>query len=183
MSTSPPTRPPPPPRSRRRTDPTAITIRPASLADAAVIVRFRMELLKEHAGHPIYGRLRSDAAARLARSTPLHLASGREITYLALEGRTPIGMLRCIEGKGSPVLVPSRYGYIASVYVARTHRRRGILKRLVEAAVTWTRARGLTEIRLHSTTENVEANAVWDKLGFAAVELLRRREIVRVPSA
>ena len=148
-----------------------------------MIVRFRLDLLVEHRRHAIYGRLRKDAAARLARSTPLHLASGREITYIALEGRAPIGMLRCIEARGSPLLAPSKYGYIASVYVAPSHRRRGILKRLVDAAVTWTRARGLTELRLHSTPENAVGNAAWDKLGFGTVELLRRREILRVPSA
>ena len=170
-------------RSRRRGDANAITVRPASLADVDVIVRFRLDLLREHARHPIYGRVRDDVQARARRSTPLHLASGREITYIAFEGRTPIGMLRCLEGRGSPLLLPAKYGYITSVFVARAHRRRGILKRLVEAAVTWASARGLTEVRLHSTPENVAANAVWEKFGFGTVEYLRRREISRGPGA
>lgn len=169
--------PPTSPRSRRKPDPTAISVRPASLADLDVIVRFRLGLLREHRGHPIYGRLRADAEARARRTTPFHLASGREITYVALEGRTPVGMLRCIEAKGSPLLVPRRFAYIASVYVERTHRRRGILTRLIDAASTWARARGLTEIRLHSTPENGAANAAWDRFGFEPVEYLRRREL------
>jgi ribosomal protein S18 acetylase RimI-like enzyme len=148
-----------------------------------VILQFRLELLKEHDRHPIYGRVRDDAPARAKRTTPLHLASGREITYVACEGRTPVGMLRCIEARGSPLLHPARYAYIASVFVARSHRRRGILKRLLDAAITWARARGLTEVRLHSTPENAAANAVWDKYGFRTVEFLRRREISRDPSA
>jgi len=139
-----------------------------------------MALLREHGRHAIYGRLREDAEQRARRSTPLHLASGREITYLAFDGRNPVGMLRCMEAKGSPLLVPTRYAYIASVYVMKTHRRRGMLKRLVEAALTWARARGLTEIRLHCTSDN-EANAVWEKFGFGTVEYLRRREIGRPP--
>ena len=170
----------PPVRSRRRGDPSAITVRPASLLDVDVIVRFRLELLKEHNRHPIYGRLRGDAADRAQRSVPLRLASGREITYLAFEGKTPIGMLRCLESKGSPLLTPSKFAYIASAYVARTHRRRGILKKLVEAAMTWARARGLTEVRLHCAPENAGANAAWESFGFQTVELLRRRDISRV---
>lgn len=170
-------------RSRRGVDAHALTIRPASLADVDAIVRFRLELLREHGRHPIYGKLRSDALERMHRSTPLHLASGRQITYLAFEGRTPIGMLRCLEARGSPLLVPSRYGYITSVYVSRAHRRRGILKRLVDAAVTWARARGLTEMRVHSTPDNVAASTVWERLGFPAVEHLRRRAIGRTPGA
>jgi ribosomal protein S18 acetylase RimI-like enzyme len=117
------------------------------------------------------------------RSTSLALASGRQITYLALEGRVPVGMLRCLEARGSPVLVPSRYAYIASAFVSHSHRRQGILKRLVDAAVTWSRARGLTEIRLHSVPDNAAASAVWERLGFPTVEHLRRREVSRAPGA
>jgi len=170
-------------QSRRKVDANALWFRPASLADLETIVRFRLALLKEHGRHPIYGRVRDDVEARVRRSTPLHLASGREITYLAVEGRTPVAMLRCMEARGSALLHPARYAYIASTFVSRTHRRRGILKKLVEAAVTWARARGLGELRLHSTPENAPANIAWDKLGFTAVELLRRREISRAPGA
>lgn len=145
-----------------------------------MIVRFRLELLKEHDRNPIYKRVREDAGERAKRSVALRLASGREITYLAFEGKTPIGMLRCLESKGSPLLTPSKFAYIAGAYVARTHRRRGILKRLVEAAMTWVRARGLTEVRLHCVPENASANAAWESFGFQTVELLRRRDISRV---
>src|SRR6185436_20990647 len=117
---------PPPVRSRRRGDPAAITVRPASLLDVDVIVRFRLELLKEHNRHSIYGRVREDAPDRARRSVPLRLASGREITYLAFEGKTPIGMLRCLESKGSPLLFPSKFAYIAAAYVVKSHRRHGI---------------------------------------------------------
>jgi GNAT superfamily N-acetyltransferase len=147
-----------------------------------VIVRFRLELLKEHGRHPIYGRVREDAGALAKRSVSLRLASGREITYLAFEGKTPIGMLRCLESKGSPLLRPSKFAYIAAAYVVRTHRRRGILKKLVEAAITWVRARGLTELRLHCVPENGTANAAWESFGFETVELLRRRSISRIRS-
>lgn len=168
-------------RTRRGADTRVVSVRPASLADADVIVRFRMELLKEHGRHAIYGRLRDDAVQRARRSTALHLASGRQITYLAFEGRQPIGMLRCLDARGSPLLVPPRYAYVTSVFVVRSHRKRGILRRLLDAAIVWARARGLTEMRLHSTPENAPANVVWDRLGFGTVELLRRREIHRAP--
>jgi len=89
-------------------------------------------------------------------------------------------MLRCLESKGSPLLFPSKFAYIAAAYVARTHRRRGILKKLVDAAMTWVRARGLTEVRLHCVPENGSANAAWASFGFETVEVLRRRDISRV---
>lgn len=169
--------------NRRKVPPNTLWIKPASLADADTIVRFRLALLEEQARHPIYGRRREDVDARLRRSTPLHLASGREITYLAVEGRTPVGMLRCMEARGSALLAPARYAYIASTYVIRSHRRRGILRRLVDAAAVWARARGLNEFRVHATPDNPQAAAAWEKLGFPVVEVMRRREITRSPGA
>jgi GNAT superfamily N-acetyltransferase len=165
-------------RSRRRDrDDTAISVRPASLSDVETIVRFRVALLREHSGHPIYGRMRADAEERARRSTPAHLASGREITYLALEGRTPVAMLRCLEGRGSPLLAPRKYAYVASAYVDPSYRQRGILRRMVEAAIVWALERGLSEMRLHSITGTGVAEEVWERLGFSTVESLRRREI------
>jgi ribosomal protein S18 acetylase RimI-like enzyme len=158
-------------------------VRPAALVDAETIVRFRMELLRVHARHPIYGRVRDDAVQRARRSTALQLASGRQITYLAFDGRQAVGMLRCIDARGSPLLVPPRYAYIASVFVAASHRRGGVLRRLLDAAIVWARARGLTEMRVHATTDNTLANAAWERLGFGSAELLRRRELSRGPVA
>jgi GNAT superfamily N-acetyltransferase len=160
-----------------------VIVRPAGLLDIETIVRFRIALLKEHAANPIYGRLRADAAERAHRTTPMYLASGREITWIAMDGKTPVGMLRCIEGRGSPLLRPARFGYIASVFVSQSHRRRGILHQLVDAATIWCRNRGITEMRLHSTPENEAANVAWERLGFGTVEYLRRREILIAPGA
>lgn len=158
-------------------------MRPASLHDIETIVQFRIALLKEHAQNPIYGRLRGDAADRARRTTPMYLSSGREITWIAMDGKTPVGMLRCIEGRGSPLLRPARFGYIASVFVVASHRRRGILHQLVDAATVWCRNRGITEMRLHSTPENAAANVAWERLGFGTVEYLRRREVVLAPGS
>jgi GNAT superfamily N-acetyltransferase len=174
-----------PSRSRRssRHSESGIIVRPAGLHDIETIVRFRIALLKEHAQNPIYGRLRDDAAERAHRTTPMYLASGREITWIAMDDKIPVGMLRCIEGRGSPLLRPARFGYIASVFVVASHRRRGILHQLVDAATVWCRARGIHEMRLHSTPENDAANAAWERLGFVTVEYLRRRETLIAPGS
>lgn len=171
-----------PSRARRTNVPASgVIVRPATLADLDSIVGFRMALLDAERESPVYGRRREDAEARARRKTPMFLASGREITWIAEQGKRPIGMLRCMERRGSPLLRPARFGYIASVYVDPAFRRRGVLTQLVDAATTWCRARGLTEMRLHATIENAAATAAWDHLGFAPVEVLHRREIRPAP--
>ena len=67
-----------------------------------------------------------------------------------------VGILRCVESLGSPLLDPARYTYISSVYVRPEARRRGVLRALVSEAERWSRARGLDQMRLHNVAGSVE---------------------------
>ncbi len=153
-----------------------VTIRPATTADLESVVALRLALLREAHASPVYGRLRADAPRRARRLFRLQLESDAEITYLAMQGGTAVGILRCVESRGSPLLDPERYAYVSSVYVMPARRRTGILHQLLEQAATWCRERGLDEMRLHSVAD-APANAAWDHLGFQVVEHLRVRAI------
>jgi ribosomal protein S18 acetylase RimI-like enzyme len=153
-----------------------LQIRPANADDLNVVVELRLALLQEHAASPIYGRLRADAPGRARRLFAAQLASPDEVTFLAqLPHAGIVGILRCVETRGSPLLYPDRYGYVSSVYVRPAHRREGVLRALLLAAEDWCRTHGLTEMRLHSVADAVGAGEAWDALGFRVVELLRHR--------
>lgn len=158
----------------------AITVREATPSDLGVVVALRIALLREHAGNPVYGRLRADAPQRARPLFAGQLASTREVTFLAerAERADPVvGILRCIESQGSPLLEPDRYGYIASVYVVPAARRTGVLHLLLDASVAWCERRGLDELRLHSAVDNVDGNGAWSALGFQIAEHLRVRPL------
>jgi ribosomal protein S18 acetylase RimI-like enzyme len=155
----------------------AVSIRTATASDLDTIVALRLALLREHAGNPVYGRLRADAPERARRLFASQLASPREVTYLAEHGARVVGILRCIESVGSPLLEPERYGYVASVYVVPELRRAGVLRALLDAAVAWCDRQGLEEMRLHSAADNVSGNAAWAALGFTVAEHLRVRPV------
>ena len=76
---------------------------------------------------------------------------------------------------GSPLLLPERYCYISSVYVERAHRRRGVLRALIDGVIAWSAERGLDEMRLHNSASSPTVEAVWQSLGFDVVEHVRRR--------
>jgi ribosomal protein S18 acetylase RimI-like enzyme len=156
-----------------------VAIRIATPADLEPVLAMRLALLREHAGNAVYGRLRADAPARARELFAGQLASAHEVTFLASlpPDATPIGILRCMEGRGSPLLDPPRYGYVASVYVQPARRRRGVLRALMDAAVSWSRARGLDELRLHAAADNADANGAWQAMGFAIAEHLRVRRL------
>lgn len=154
-----------------------LIVRVATEHDLNAIVELRLALLREHAEHPIYGRLRADARARARRLFAAQLEASDEVTLLALRGESAIGILRCIESHGMPLLDPARYAYLASVYVMPGARRAGALHALVDAATAWCRERGLDEMRLHNAASNYGANAAWEALGFRIVEHLRTRAL------
>lgn len=157
----------------------ALTVRQAVAADLDAVVALRLALLREHSDHPIYGRLRPDAERRARKLFAAQLASPNEATFLAASEPSleAVGILRCIESVGSPLLFPERYAYLSSAYVVPSRRRRGVLSALLANAIAWARGRGLEEIRLHNVPDAPAASVAWAALGFDVVEQLRVRSI------
>lgn len=152
----------------------AIRVRDATLADLSTVVDLRIALLRENSDHPIYGRLRRDAEARASDAFAAQLDAMNETMFLAEDGDEAVGILRCVDATGSPLLNPLRYCYVSSVYVRPHARRAGVLRALMDRAIAWCRDRGLDEMRLHNVPDS-DAAAAWDALGFDVVEQVRAR--------
>lgn len=155
-----------------------VTVRRATPSDVDAVVALRLALLREYQDHPVYGRLRRNAEPLARDLFARQLESGQEVSFLAESGGVAIGMLRCVEASASPLLIPDRYCYVSSVFVRPEHRRRGVLRALLDRARDWCVERGLTEMRLHSVGSSASAAAAWDALGFDVVEQVRVRRLV-----
>ncbi|MBA3673096.1 MAG: GNAT family N-acetyltransferase, partial [Gemmatimonadaceae bacterium] len=145
------------------------------------VVALRLALLREHPEHPVYGRLRSDAPTRARDLFAAQLRSTMEAIFLAERDSEIVGILRCVESMGSPLLDPARYTYVSSVYVHPGARRCGVLRAMLDEAERWSRARGLDQMRLHNVAGSDDAEGAWDALGFAVVEQVRVRRIEPPP--
>jgi ribosomal protein S18 acetylase RimI-like enzyme len=163
-----------------------IVVRRATLRDLDAVVLLRLALLREYPDHPIYGRLRPNVSARARELFGAQLRSSAESIFLAdidhgelvADARmSSVGILRCTESTGSPLLEPSRYAYVSSVYVRPDARRHGVLRALLSAADEWSRARGLDEMRLHNVADSESAEGAWAALGFHVVEHVRLRRM------
>jgi ribosomal protein S18 acetylase RimI-like enzyme len=156
-----------------------LVVRRATSADLDTVVALRIALLREYKDHPIYGRLRADAEQRARLVFGSQLESSNEVVFLAEEGgaRKAVGLLRCVESIASPLLIPDRYCYVSSAYVVPQHRRQGVLRALLDRAVSWCRERGLTEMRLHNVGSSKTSAAAWDSMGFEIVEQVRVRRL------
>ena len=160
---------------------TTVHVRQATARDLDTVVALRLALLLEHRDHPIYGRLRGDAAARARELFAGQLRSTMEAIFLAERGGEVVGVLRCVESVGSPLLEPARYAYVSSAYVRPAARRGGVLRALLASADAWARARGLDQMRLHNVAGSAEAEGAWSALGFGVVEQVRVRPLDAPP--
>lgn len=158
-------------------DASGVRIREATPRDLADVVALRLALLREHPEHPVYGRLRRDVADRARELFASQLRSANEVIFLAEEKGEAVGVLRCVESVGSPLMEPARYAYVSSVYVRPAARRRGVLRALLAAAERWARVRGLRQMRLHNVAGSTNAEAAWSALGFGVVEQVRLRDL------
>ncbi|MEO5815120.1 MAG: GNAT family N-acetyltransferase [Gemmatimonadaceae bacterium] len=154
-----------------------IRVRDASVRDLDAVMELRLALLREHPEHPIYGRLRADVSARARELFATQLRSPTETIFLAEREESVVGILRCVESMGSPLLEPSRYAYVSSVYVRPEARRLGVLRALLQAAERWAHARGLDQMRLHNVAGSPSAEGAWSALGFQVVEQVRVRSV------
>lgn len=154
-----------------------VVVRAATPADIDTVVALRLQLLRDEARSPLFAHPRSDAAQQARLLCEAQLASPVEVTLLAIDDAAAVGLLRCSVSRAPRLVHPTRYGFLTSAYVAPSHRRRGVLRALLREAETWCRARGLGEVRLHCTTENLEGNATWEALGYTPAELVRRRTL------
>ena len=154
-----------------------VLVREATPRDLDAVVALRTALLREQPDHPIYGRLRPDLDHRARGLFAAQLRSTMEAIFLGeLDGQI-VGVLRCVESTGSPLLDPARYAYVSSTYVRPESRRRGVLRALLRAADRWAHARGLDQMRLHNVAGSVAAERAWSALGFAVVEQVRVRNL------
>jgi ribosomal protein S18 acetylase RimI-like enzyme len=150
-----------------------IEVRRATISDLDTVIELRISLLREYGDHPIYGRLHPDAETRARPIFSQQIQAPDQAIFLAAHDGRIAGIARCVDSKGSPLLMPDRYCYVTSVYVRPEHRRQGILSALVREIEDWSKQRGLPEMRLHNSTLNAATRSAWDQLGFEINEEVR----------
>src|SRR5688500_10234404 len=104
-----------------------VRVQRATLDDLDTVIALRIALLREYHDHPIYGRMHPDAEARARPVFQQQLLAPDQAIFLAAHDGRVVGIARCVDSKGSPLLVPDRYCYVTSVYVRPEARRHGVL--------------------------------------------------------
>jgi GNAT superfamily N-acetyltransferase len=147
----------------------AVTIRPAGDEDAVVVAALRRAWVEENAG----GTVEDDAyderfAEWFARE------SGHRVVWLAEVDGRPVGMLNMMvfTRMPRPGVAPSRWGYVANVFVLAGHRDSGIGARLLEACTSYADEQRFVRLVLSPSERSV---SLYGRFGFGpATSLLLR---------
>jgi GNAT superfamily N-acetyltransferase len=157
-------------------------IRRATVADAAILARHRVEMFRE------MGQVTPGI------SGPLFEAS-RAYFVAAIPAERYIGWV-CESSSGPKVVIggagmqlrelaprPDRSGqhlpsgpegYVLNVYTEPQWRRQGVADSLLRALIAWATARGVQRLSLHASAEG---RPLYEKLGFAPANEMRRDSV------
>lgn len=152
------------------TDPSAITIRPAVLADLPTLLAMRRAMFRDMR-FADESRI-DDSARQFGVWVEPRLASGEFRAWLAQDGPDAVAGAAAWSYPWFPgVHDPTeRIGYLLNVYTAPSHRRRGLARRLVLTCIEHLKAQGIRRIALHYSDEG---KALYEGLGFVATKEMR----------
>lgn len=149
----------------------AYTLRRAVAGEAALITEHRRAMFAEM-GHAPAARL-AEMAAAFEPWVANRLARDEYLAWLAEDdGGRVVGGAGLWLMDWPPHLVgrEARRGNLLNVYVEPAHRRRGLARRLTEAALAWCRAEGLEVVILHASDYG---RPLYAALGFTPTNEMR----------
>jgi ribosomal protein S18 acetylase RimI-like enzyme len=143
--------------------PHMIVLKPITLADVASFKTIRLCALQDTplAFGSTYAKELQFSDADWQKRVD-HWNGDNAAAYLAWDGVHPCGIVGCHLRPGDPTVA-----HLVSMWVAPTHRRRGVGQLLVNRIIDWARSRNAHSLSLMVTSSNDPAIRFYFQLGFA----------------
>lgn len=149
-----------------------VTIRPATLDDLGTLVRHRRGMFEDM--HPDLRKRDLDEADRAFRAWARRgMKAGEYAGFVAeAEGRAVAsGCVWLQPVQPRPGWTKGRQAYLLGMFTEPAWRGKGIARRIVQAAMRWSRERGHPRLTLHASQMG---QPVYEKLGFERTWEMRR---------
>lgn len=157
------------------------TIRAARQADYEALCAMWLQLDRLHAEiRPDFFR-DPTGPTRTARSLALVLNRDDRAILVAESGGVLVGFATVVayETPESPLMRTRRRSHVSELVVERSHRRQGIGRALMEAAVEWSRQQGAAQVVLTVWEGNETAEAFYGRLGYKPLSRTLGLELVQ----
>ena len=152
-----------------------LSVRRVRLTDAARVRGIRLEALDDPDAGIAFLETRAQAEAHAdpywQERTATAALSGSAAQFIAEAGRDVVGTLTVLireAGSSDYLGRPAIEGraLVVAVYVRPSHRGRGTLEALLDAAVQWARDSGQSQLALDVHETNARAQRAYERLGF-----------------
>ena len=150
-----------------------IKIRPAKEEELGVLLEFEKGIIETERPFDITlkdGEIHYYDLLELIRSPD------SEVMVAEIDGQL-VGSAYVQIRKADSYLKHTHFAYLGFMYVKPAFRGKGINHSLLEALISWIKAKGISEIRLDVYYENIVAKNVYLKAGFKPIMLTMRRTI------
>ena len=142
--------------------PTDYRVRPATLADADVLVRHRIGMFTDMGVAMDVARLEASFKAWLASQMPTGGYRGWLVE--AADGRiVGGGGITILPWPPGPSYTGDRLAFVYNVYVDAAHRRRGLARLIMDAIHAFCRDEGITSVALNASRDGL---SLYQSLGY-----------------
>ena len=142
-----------------------MAIRPARAEDVDAVVRLWREMWDFHTPYDPRFRAGPETDVAMASWVQMHLENDRSVVLVAESDRSELeGYLLGLILENFPGLPAPFYGRVSEIAVHR--RRSGVGAKLLEAAHSWFRGRGVPYVEVDVSVKNPVAGAFWRKQGY-----------------
>jgi GNAT superfamily N-acetyltransferase len=152
-----------------------VQVVPAEPDDREAVVQLFGALHSYNAGLDPHFALADNWQAVLREEFERTWDDPQRLWMLVTSGTRPVGLLIAAVHCDSPLFRHRHWVEVQALYVADSHRRLGIGRRLLEHAYAWAEQLELPRIQLYVTASNVRARSVYEEEGFAVTQAIMRK--------
>lgn len=150
-----------------------LTLRSAILEDLPILYEFEQGVIK--AERPFAPTLKPDPINYYDIKTLIQSDDSELVVVQIEEELVGCGYAR-IE-KSNPHWQHDFYAYLGFMYVKPEHRGKGIVRKVIDALIDWSKNKGVTEIQLEVYSDNQPAVKAYERAGFTRDTMRMRMEV------
>lgn len=158
-----------------------IEVRDATKSDLRAVTSLWTKLAEHHSELSDHFALSWDSRLRWSKYLTSKFKEISTKLIVAEENGKLVGFMLCLLSPNAPVFAERKIGVISDVYVLPERRMKGVTKLMFDHSVQWFRKNKVRSIQLGVAAVNLEALAVWRKLGFEPYMMYERLDISKLP--